>query len=117
MAKEINKIAVDEVILFAEKNSYCYDHLIRDYLGYLTRKRLNGTYDRQLAPKLLTYFYSNYVRPQMKKPSEYGWDPKLKPAKVMIFAKHFSDYLWDEFLKDMHPKAKKPAKKATKKRK
>jgi hypothetical protein len=110
MAGQIDKIAVNEVILFAENDSFCYQHLIQDYLANLQKKVLKGIYDHKLAIKLLEYFYSNYVRPQIKKPSLYGWDPKLNPDERKMFAEHFVKYLEVEFLNEL--KKQKPTKKA-----
>lgn len=119
----MDKIAIDEVILFAENDYYCYQHLMKDYLPNLQTKVIKGIYDKEKAVKLLEYFYSNYVRPQIKKPSLYGWDPKLNPAERKEFARHFVNYLEEEFLNEMKKKAvkakagkvKKPAKRTAKK--
>lgn len=70
------------------------------------KKRLAGKYDRKQAPKLLEYYYSNYVRKNMKMPSKYGFDPKLNPEERKMFSRHFSDYLWEEHLKNVRPKKK-----------
>jgi hypothetical protein len=106
----VDKELVREVILFAENNVRCYESLMQNYLPNLQKKVLKGTYDRKLAIKLLVYYYSNYVRPEMIKPRVYGLDPKLNPEERLIFAENFVDYLWEEFLskikKDI-PKKKK----------
>ena len=102
----IDKVKVREVILFAENDYRCYDILINTYLANLMKKRLAGKYDRKQAPKLLEYYYQNYVRPEMKKPSKYGFDSKLNPEERKMFSKYFSDYLWDEYLKSVRPKKK-----------
>ena len=102
----MDKIKVNEVIDFAENNYYCYRHLVTDYLGNLQKKKISGKYDRNLAVKLLEYFYSNYVRPEFKKRTEMGYDPKLNPEERKMFATHFRNYLEKEFLNKIKPKRK-----------
>lgn len=102
----IDKVKVREVILFAENDYKSYDALMNIYLPNLVKKRLSGKYDKKKAPKLLEYYYQNYVRPSMKNPRNYGYDPKLNPQERTMFAKHFSDYLWDEHIKSVRPKKK-----------
>ena len=82
----VDKELVREVILFAENNVRCYESLMANYLPNLQKKVLKGVYDRKLAIKLLVYYYSNYVRPEMIKPRVYGLDPKLNPEERLIFA-------------------------------
>ena len=100
----MDKIKVNEVILFAENNYYCYQHLMNDYLTNLQKKKLRGVYDRNKAITLLEYFYSNYVRPEFKKRTGMGYDPKLDPAERKMFATHFRNYLEQEFLNKMKKK-------------
>jgi hypothetical protein len=69
-----------------------------NYLPNLQKKVLKGTYDKKLAVKLLVYYYSNYVRPEAMKRTELGYDPKLNPAEREMFAQHFVDSLWDDYL-------------------
>jgi len=94
----IDKPLVYEVITFAENDSRLYDILMNVYLPNLKKKKKAGKYDREKAIKLLEYYYNNYIRFEMKKPSKYGMDPKLNPAERKLVAKHFRDYLEEEFL-------------------
>ena len=108
MAKhQIDKVLVDEVILFAENDYDCYQALINNYLPNLQKKRLNGTYDRPKSIKLLEYYYTNYVRRFMKMPRKYGFDPKLNPPERALLAKYFADFLYNEYLKNIKEKTKK----------
>ena len=100
----IDKEKVKEVIMFAENDASSYDALINIYLPNLMKKRLAGKYDKKQAPKLLEYYYSNYVRGNMKNPRNYGFDPKLNVPERKMFAKYFSDMLWDDYLKNVRPK-------------
>lgn len=101
MNNSIDKEKVREVILFAENNVRCYDALMANYLPNLQKKVLKGTYDDKLAVKLLVYYYTMYVRPEMIKPRVYGLDPKLNPKERELFAENFVTYLWEEFLSTM----------------
>jgi hypothetical protein len=103
----IDKVLVREVILFTENDYDMYKVLVTTYLDNLKKKRLNGTYDKAMSYKLLEYYYTNYVRPEMKKPRKYGLDPKLNVEERKAFSKYFGDYLWDEYLKKIKPKPKK----------
>jgi hypothetical protein len=103
----IDKVLVREVILFTENDYDMYKVLVTTYLDNLKKKRLNGTYDKAMSYKLLEYYYTNYVRPEMKKPRKYGSDPKLNVEERKAFSKYFGDYLWDEYLKKIKPKPKK----------
>lgn len=103
----IDKTLVREVILFAENDYDMYKVLVTTYLDNLKKKRLNGTYDKAKSYKLLEYYYSNYVRPEMKKPRKYGLDPKLNPEERKQFSKYFGDFLFEEYLKNIKPKPKK----------
>lgn len=105
----VDKILVQETIMFAENDQRSYRALMDSYLPNLQKKKLKGTYDREKAKKLLEYYYSNYVRPQMKNPRLYGFDPKLNPAERKMFATHFVEVLEEEYgLKKLKPaKAKK----------
>ena len=94
----IDQDKLREVILFAENNSRLYDVLINVYLPNLKKKKKAGKYDSKLAVKLLEYYYSNYVRPEMIKPSVYGFDPKLNPAERKEFGQHFVEVLEEEYL-------------------
>lgn len=102
----IDDVKVREVILFAENDAASYRALIDVYLPNLQKKRFNGTYDKSKAPKLMEYYYQNYVRPSMKNPRNYGYDPKLNPRERKVFGKHFADVLWNEYLKDIKVKSK-----------
>lgn len=102
----IDEVKVREVILFAENDYSSYRALIDVYLPNLQKKRVAGKYDKSKAPKLMEYYYQNYVRPSMKNPRNYGLDPKLNPAERKVFGKHFADVLWEEYLKDIKPKSK-----------
>lgn len=104
MPKEIDKIKVGEVILFAENNVNAYDALMRNYLPNLSKKVLKGTYDSKLAVKLLVYYYENYVRVPFSNPREMGFDPKLNKEEKNMFAEHFVEYLETEFLNDIKKK-------------
>jgi hypothetical protein len=96
---EIDQIKVDEVISVGENNSYCYKHLINDYLSNLQKKYVRGVYDKEKATKLLEYYYSNYVRREAIKYLSY--DPALNVAERKLFGEHFRDYLYNEFLKNI----------------
>lgn len=102
----IDKEKVKETIIFAENDYKSYESLTTVYLDNLKKKRLKGQYDKKKAPKLLEYWYANVVRPQMKNPRNYGFDPRLNPEERALFSKHFSDYLWDEYLKKVKVKVK-----------
>lgn len=93
----IDKEKVREVILFAENDSYLHMQLVKNYLPNLQKKVISGKYDKELAVKLLQYYYSNYVRPYMIKPSIYGWDSKLNPSERKEFGKYFVECLWDDY--------------------
>lgn len=112
-----DKVLVRETIMFAENDERSYRALIDNYLPNLQKKKLKGMYDKEKAKKLLEYYYSNYVRPEMKKPSKYGFDPKLNPAERKMFATHFVEVLEDEYgLKKLKPaKAKKGTPKSKRK--
>jgi hypothetical protein len=96
--KTIDKVAVNEVIQFAENDSRLYDVLMNVYLPNLKKKKKSGKYNSELAVKLLEYYYTNYVRPEMIKPSKYGWDSKLNPAERKLFGKYFVEVLETEYL-------------------
>ena len=103
----IDKVLVSEVYNFAMNDYDTYKVLVSTYLDNLKKKRLNGTYDKVKSYKLLEYYYSNYVRPNMKKPRKYGMDPKLNVEERKAVSKMFADDLWDEYLKKVKPKPKK----------
>lgn len=103
----IDKVLVGEVVSFAENDYDMYKVLVTTYLDNLKKKRLNGTYDKAMSYKLMEYYYSNYVRPEMKKPRKYGMDPKLNVEERKMFSKYFGDLLYDEHLKNIKPKPKK----------
>ena len=106
----VDRQLVDEVIIFAENDSKMYDALMKNYLPNLQKKVLAGKYDPEQAIKLLEYYYTNYVRPYMKMPRNYGFDPKLNPDERKAFAKYFRDKLWNEYgLKALSKKPKGPA--------
>ena len=102
----IDKDKVREVILFADNDYRMYEVLTTTYLNNLKKKRLKGTYDKKKSYKLMEYYYQNYVRPEMKKPSKYGYDPKFNKPEKEYFSKYYGDYLWEEFLKNVRPKSK-----------
>jgi hypothetical protein len=106
----VDRQLVDEVIIFAENDSKMYDALMKNYLPNLQKKVLAGKYDPEQAIKLLEYYYTTYVRPYMKMPRNYGFDPKLNPDERKAFAKYFRDKLWNEYgLKALSKKPKGPA--------
>jgi hypothetical protein len=110
----VDRQLVDEVIIFAENDSKMYDALMKNYLPNLQKKVLAGKYDPEQAIKLLEYYYTNYVRPYMKLPRNYGFDPKLNPDERKLFAKYFRDVLYNEYgLKEVE-KAKKSFDKSVK---
>lgn len=94
----VDKVAVSEVIGFAENNYRLHKILMEVYLPNLQKKKKAGKYDREKAVKLLEYYYQNYIRAEMKKPSEYGWDPKLNPEERKMVARYFRDYLEEEHI-------------------
>ena len=102
----IDKDKVREVILFADNDYRMYEVLTTTYLNNLKKKRLKGTYDKKKSYKLMEYYYQNYVRPEMKKPSKYGYDPKFNKPEKEYFSKYYGDKLWEEFLKNVRPKSK-----------
>tara|TARA_Y100000361_G_C11147574_1_gene339023 strand:+ start:982 stop:1335 length:354 start_codon:yes stop_codon:yes gene_type:complete len=103
----IDKVKLREVILFADNDYKLYEVLTTTYLDNLKRKRLKGKYDKKKSYKLMEYYYSNYVRPEMKKPSKYGFDPKLNVEERKAFGKHYGDYLWEEYIKKIKKKTDK----------
>ncbi len=103
----MDKVLISEVYNFAMNDYDTYKVLVGTYLDNLKKKRLNGTYDKVKSYKLLEYYYSNYVRPNMKKPRKYGFDPKLNPKERAAVSKMFATYLWDEYIKRIKPKPKK----------
>ena len=107
----IDRYLVEEVIIFAENDSKLYNDLMVNYLPNLQKKVLAGKYDPELATKLLEYYYTNYVRPYMKMPRNYGVDTKLNPEERKAFAKYFRDKLYNEYgLKQLAKKPKGAAK-------
>ena len=110
----IDRNLVEEVIIFAENDSKLYNDLMVNYLPNLQKKVLAGKYDPELATKLLEYYYTNYVRPYMKMPRNYGVDTKLNPEERKAFAKYFRDKLFNEYgLKQLAKKPKGAAKDTT----
>ena len=95
---EMDKEKVKEVILFAENDYDSYDALIKNYVPALQRKVKAGKYDKAKAPKLLEYYYTNYVRRYMKMPRKYGFDPKLNPQERAAFGKYFADVLHRKYV-------------------
>ncbi len=85
----IDEVKLREVILFAENDSDLYNTLRDVYVLYVVRKMAKKQYDRDKALKLLEYYYQNYVRPAMKNPRNYGYDPKLNPAERKEFSRYF----------------------------
>lgn len=111
---QIDYALLDEVIIFAENDSKLYNDLMVNYLPNLQKKVLAGKYDPELAIKLLEYYYTNYVRPYMKMPRNYGVDTKLNPEERKAFAKYFRDKLYNEYgLKQLAKKPKGAAKDTT----
>jgi hypothetical protein len=107
----VDRNLVEEVIIFAENDSKLYNDLMVNYLPNLQKKVLAGKYDPELAIKLLEYYYTNYVRPYMKMPRNYGVDTKLNPDERKAFAKYFRDKLFNEYgLKQLAKKPKGAAK-------
>ena len=94
----IDKIKVDEVILFAENDRDSHDVLKNTFLPNLEKKIKSGKYDKKKAYKLLEYYY-NHVRRYMKMPRKYGYDPKLNPEERLYFSKYFVNSLEDDYLK------------------
>ena len=101
----IDKVALNEVILFAKNDSKLYGDLMKNYLPNLQKKVLSGKYDPEQAIKLMEYYYTVYVRPYMKQPRVYGWDSKLNVEERKAFGKYFRDILWDDYgLKELSKK-------------
>jgi len=96
----IDEIAVDEVINYAWNDRYLYDILINVYLPAVQKKVNKGNFDYEKGVKLMEYYYTNYVRPHMKNPRNYGWDSKLNPQERRYFASYFLDALFDEYIKE-----------------
>lgn len=112
----IDKVKLREVTIFADNDYKLYEVLTTTYLDNLKKKRLKGQYDKQKSYKLMEYYYSNYVRPRMKNPRYYGYDPKLNPQERKAFGKYYGDMLWDEYLKKIRPlKSKKGTAKSKRK--
>ena len=95
---EVDSVAIDEVYNFANNDSDTYEALIKNYVPNLQKKKKAGKYDKTKAVKLLEYYYSNYIRPNMKKPAKYGWDPKLNPTERKHLAKMFVEDIENDFL-------------------
>jgi len=94
----VDHVKVREAILFAENDERSLKALEDNYVPYVKKKIKAGKYDRKKVVKLLEYYYQNYVRPEMKKPSKYGYDPKLNPAERVHFAEYFRDIIEDNYL-------------------
>ena len=107
----VDAIKVNEVINFSMNDYDTYRRLIDIYLPNLQKKVIAGKYDHDKAIKLLEYHYSNYARPEMKKPRKYGYDPKLNPAERKEYGIYMRDYLYGEYLEPMLKKM--PNKKKT----
>jgi hypothetical protein len=103
----MDKVLISEVYNFAMNDYDTYKILVTTYLDNLKKKRVNGSYDRVNSYKLLEYYYSNYVRPNMKKPRKYGMDPKLSVTERKAVSKMFADYLWLEYIRKIKAKPKK----------
>ncbi len=95
--QNVDHVKVRETILFAENDERSLRAFEDIYVAYLKKKKKAGKYDRTKALKLLEYFYQNYVRPEMVKPSKYGYDPKLNPAERVHFAEYFRDNFEDNY--------------------
>jgi hypothetical protein len=93
----VDRQLVNDVIIFAENDAKMYEALMKNYLPNLQKKVLSGKYDHEQAIKLLEYYYANYVRPYIKLPRNYGFDPKLNPAERKVFAKYFRDLLYNDY--------------------
>ena len=93
----IDKVALNEVILFTENDSTLHDALLRNYLPNLQKKILAGKYDATQAIKLMEYYYTVYVRPHMKNPRYSGWDSKLNVEERKEFGKYFRDLLFNDY--------------------
>ena len=85
----IDEVKVREVILFAENDYELYEILRKVYVPYVVKKISKKQYNRDKALKLLEYYYQNYVRPAMKNPRKYGYDPKLNPSERKAFSQYF----------------------------
>lgn len=94
----VDEIKLREVILFAENDRYLYDILMNTYVPAVKKKVKSGKYNKTLATKLLEYYYTNYVRREMIKPSKYGYDPKLNPEERKRFGEYFRDVIESEYL-------------------
>ena len=102
----VDKIKLREVILFTDNDYKLYEILTTTYLDNLKKKRLKGQYDKKKSYKLMEYYY-NFARTEMKKPSKYGFDPKLNVEERKEFGKYYGDYLWDEYIKKIKKKSDK----------
>ena len=102
----VDKVKLREVILFTDNDYKLYEILTTTYLDNLKKKRLKGQYDKKKSYKLMEYYY-NIARTEMKKPSKYGFDPKLNVEERKEFGKYYGDYLWDEYIKKIKKKSDK----------
>ena len=98
ISDKFDKHLVNETISFAENDERCLYILENVYVPAIKKKIKSGKYDSKKAVKLLEYFYSNYVRPEMKKPSKYGYDPKLNPKERIYFSEYFVDLIESSYL-------------------
>jgi hypothetical protein len=94
----IDEHKVNETILFAENNADVLKKFEDIYVEYVKKKVKAKKYDRTKVIKLLEYFYQNYVRPAMKNPRNYGYDPKLNPAERKLFAEYFRENIETNYL-------------------
>jgi hypothetical protein len=86
--------AVRELILYADNDGRLYKVLMDNYLKNMVAKKKRGVYNRDLAIKLLEYYYQNYVRPAYKR--EIGEDIKLSPQERKQFAEYYVNALEEE---------------------
>jgi hypothetical protein len=94
----IDEHKVRETILFAENNADVLKKFEDIYVEYVRKKVKAKKYDRTKVIKLLEYFYQNYVRPAMKNPRNYGYDPKLNVAERKEFAEYFRENIESNYL-------------------
>lgn len=90
--KELDGIAIDELVLFAQNDSQLYDRRITPYINLFAKKIKNGTYNEDLAIQGLT---NNVVKDaQNRYNQEFGaGSMKLNPAERKEVAKQMLPYI------------------------